>query len=179
MHIGILRTTLRTVALCAAGTVLMAAPALAATSHPAPTSHPGAFARRSVTPDSTPSDCPGGWVCIYASRDWSGGPGKFMGTNPSWGAELGSSHDACVAGQTAGADNKGGWNDCVSAIYDNNTISYSLYLNTHCSDGGGIRLPLAPAQAISNLATYSANGSTVGYWNDRLTSDKTGGGGGC
>lgn len=105
-----------------------AAPGYATAAHPA---HMKATAAARI---AIPTSClnEGAVVCIYANNNFSLGPGTFKETNSNWGADLGSSDGACVAGETAASDNGGGWNDCVSSIANNTTATFWFYPDDNC-----------------------------------------------
>lgn len=137
------------------------------------------FASASVAeiPAAAPSGCLSGWVCIYASAFYSHGPGLLQQTNENWGLDLGSSNSACNPG-TAAPDNQGGWNDCVSSIYNNTSSNFFFYTNTDCSSGGGFQLEVDAHSGRNNLNTDIGSHGT-GYFNDSLTSDRKGSAGSC
>lgn len=148
-----------------------------ATAHSVAIAKP-ASASAAAIPAAAPEGCPSGKVCIYADAFYTGKPGEFEETNANWGSDLGTSDGACVAGSTAASDNHGGWNDCVSSIYNNTSSNFYFYINAGCSYGGGYQLEVAADSGRANLNTDIGNHGT-GYFNDSLSSDRKGSAGGC
>ncbi len=169
----------------AAVSLLLAAPSLAATSHTAPAGQHSRLAAASKPRNAIaePESClqqqlNGPAACIYATNGYVNGPGVFRQTNPDWGADLGSSDGACNA-QTAAPDNHGGWNDCVTSIWNDLSSSVTFYINNHCQTGGGDKLTIVSNSGVSNLNNDPAPGQGNSYWNDSLSSDIVGDGGTC
>lgn len=159
----LVRRFLSVAAVGAALAVAFAVPSYAATT---PTAAPVQAASIMVQAvPLVPGSCPSGKVCIYASANFSLGPGLFSGSNADWGSAFGSSGGKCVAGSTAASDNKGGWNDCVSSLANNVAgATFTFYINDNCS---GSNFSLAPGTQNSNLGG--------GIFNDALSSDKRSG----
>jgi hypothetical protein len=169
----------------AAASLLLAAPSLAATSHTAPAGQHSRLAAASKPGNAIaePSSCQqaqlnGPRACIYATNGYVNGPGVFRQTNPDWGADLGSSDGACNA-QTAAPDNHGGWNDCVTSLWNDLSSSVTFYIDDHCSTGLGFPLTIGPGFGLSNLNNFQAPNGNQSYWNNDLSSDILGTGGSC
>lgn len=165
-----------------AAAVAVIAPALGFTSLSATAVAKPASLYAAGIPAAAPAGCPSGDVCIYSDANYGNGgpgipPGLFKETNENWGPEFGSSHGACTV-KTAAPDNEGGWNDCVSSIYNNTSANFYFYVNTDCSSGGGFQLEVAAGSGRSDLNTDIGSHGT-GYFNDSLTSDRRGSAGSC
>jgi hypothetical protein len=169
----------------AAVVMLISGSSMAAISHSPPAGHHSRLKPVSKPAlDSEPGSCSGEsggpWVCIYADASYDLGPGIFKQTNSDWGSDLGSSKGVCVAGKTAASDNRGGWNDCVSSIWNGaSTNTYTMYINNGCANGGGDKLTIAAGTGVSDLNNDTAPNGDSSYWNDSLSSDIVGGGGDC
>lgn len=183
----ILRMIPLAVAAGTAAAMLIADPSMAAISHSAAAGQHSRLraAASKAAVDAAPNSCSslsgGPWVCIYADAGYDLGPGKFNGTNSQWGTDFGSSgNNVCVAGKTAASDNRGGWNDCVSSIYNNtHSTTFAMYVNPGCANGGGDKLLLAAGSGVSDLNNHAAPNGDSSYWNDSLTSDIDNSGGNC
>src|ERR1700761_3312213 len=129
-----MRSVRRLLGAAAVGVALvmaLAAPSYAATTHTAAPVHEAQIMAQVVP--LAPSNCPAGDVCIYANANFAGNVGEFAGTNNDWGGDFKvPPARTCVAGSTAGADNKGGWNDCVSSVFNNTGSTFWFYTNDNC-----------------------------------------------
>jgi peptidase inhibitor family I36 len=160
-HMRLVGRFLSAVAVGAALAVTFAVPSYAATIHTAAPAQAASIMVQGV-PLAAPANCPSGFVCIYPDLDFTGHVGTFSGSNASWGADFAAPPTGtCVAGVTAAPDNKGGWNDCVSSLYNHTGVTFTFYVDNNCS---GASFSLAPNTGRSNL------GGT--QFNDALSSDR-------
>jgi hypothetical protein len=151
-------------AVAAALALSFAVPGYAAPAHAAAPVHAASIKVQGVL--VVPASCPAGSACIYANAGFSGGPGRFSGTNPNWGADFTAPPaNTCVPGSSAAADNHGGWNDCASSVADNTASAFVFYTNNNCT---GAHFELPAGMQNTNIGQISAG------FNDSLSSDSKG-----
>jgi peptidase inhibitor family I36 len=116
---------------------------------------PNAAITTSVTPASSPADCPVGDLCFWVDAGYVGKMGMVSGNNSNWN----------LFGQPACSTAT--WNDCASAIYAHGQYDNARVFRNSSGGGGGACLP--KGTMWSNLTShYFDNGYNM---NDSISSN--------
>lgn len=149
------RATVTLVTMVAGVGMAFAVPAQAATS-PNPTTMP-ANSPATAAPSAVPAGCTSGNLCFWVNAGFNDGPGKLGGTNGDWRL---FSHTSCAGGT---------WNDCVSSLFNDDTVDAEIVFKDINFGGDSRCLPLGASFSDLSKVAYTTGGQS--NMNDSISSN--------